>query len=70
MRSDHPANPHQNRYAGKCCHCGNRVPAGEGMMEKVMGTPRDWRVYHVACDQKAKPDKYETVSEIGARATL
>lgn len=68
MRSDHPANPHPNRYAGKCCHCGKRVDAGEGQMEKIMGTTRGWRVYHVPCDQIANPDQYEVVSEIGARA--
>lgn len=70
MRSDHPANPHPNRYPSKCCHCGGKIEAGAGFMEKIMGTTRGWRVYHLACDQKANPDQYETVSEIGARAML
>ncbi len=70
MSKDHPANPHPNRYAGKCCHCKKRVEAREGFMEKIMGTTRDWKVYHLACDQAAHPDQYETVSEIGARSSL
>lgn len=58
MRDDHPAVPRPNRFSAKCCHCGNWVAAGQGATEKVMGTARQWRTYHVACDQKAHPEQY------------
>jgi hypothetical protein len=59
VSKDHPANPHTNRYPSTCCICRQRVGSGEGFMEKIMGTTRGWRVYHLACDQAAHPEDYK-----------
>lgn len=39
----------RNRYPGNCYRCGERVEAGAGHFEKIMGVTRGWRTQHAEC---------------------
>lgn len=52
----------RNKYEGTCYRCGQRVEAGDGHFEKVVGT-NQWRTQHASCAIKYRGTDLERESE-------